>query len=298
MNERDVTALLERRATAVPTSDPPIDEILEAVRRGPRRHRHRNAFLAAAAVLALIVGAGVSWDAARDESSPPLPTDTPLPVHDGYRWVGMNGIAIEVPASWAMSDGTCAPESLDTVVFEQAFDETCQDPRVDPDASSLHFETLESRNFIAEMAAPQEQHTISIGRAQALVTDTLDISCGPTTLGPCVPVFGSSIEVPSRNVLVWVESPAHATPGDILATARTIPEGYVAVPTVIGREQWRAADQLGRLGLRPKSLCPGGGHVCDGALPVRRQEPAPGTIVTMGSPVRMVVRPPQNPVAQ
>jgi hypothetical protein len=201
----------------------------------------------------------------------------------------MNGIAVEVPASWTTSDGTCAPESLDTIVFEQAFDETCQDPRVDPDASSLHFETLGSRNFIAEMTAPHEQHTVSLGGVQALVTDTIEINCLPTTLGPCMPVFGSSIEVPSRNVLVWVESPARAIPGDILATATGIPDGYVAVPTLIGQAQWRAADHLGRLGLDPTSRCPGGGHVCDGALIVRRTEPLSGSVVAAGSEVAIVL---------
>jgi hypothetical protein len=290
VNEREVTALLERRASTVTPSDPPIDEIVTTARRQSSRTGHRLAVIAGAAVLAFIVTAGMLWDAVRDESSTPAPTDTPLPVHDGYRWVGMNGIAIEVPASWQTSETGCAPEAADAVVFDYLAKLPCY-PRIDPRASSLHFETLDSRNFIAEMARRSDQRRFSIDGAQALRSGPVELNCGSTAAdsGFCIPVFGVSIEVPSRNLLVWVESSSKVIASEVIASATPIPDGYRAVPAVGGMAQSLAADALGEQGLIPNSLCPNGGHVCGGGLIVDRTDPASGAIVAAGARVSMEV---------
>jgi hypothetical protein len=291
MNEREVTALLERRASVVPTSDPPTDAILDAARRGPARHRHRKAFLAAAAALVLVVGAGVAWDAARNQSSPPLPTDTPLPVHEGYRWVGMNGIAFEVPASWTTSDSVCADPTVDTVVVDWRGRDACP-AGILPSVSSLHLGTLDARNFIAEVAPPRARHTISIDGVAAIRTDLVDLACGgPISAQDCTSVFGASVLIPSKNVLAWVVSPRRSIVIDIFDSARTIPDGYLAVPDLSGMSASRAADALGALGLDPDPLCPDGGQVCGGDLIVRRLDPPPGTVVAFGSHVSMVLGP-------
>jgi hypothetical protein len=291
MNEREVTALLERRAATVPPSEPPIDAIFGTAS-GTRRHRHRTAFLAAPAVLTLIIGGGVAWEAAQDHSpSVPALADSPLPTHEGYRWVGMSGIAVEVPDSWTTSDNTCAPEAVDTVVFGHSGVDTCQDPRVDPRASSLHFETLDSRNFIAEMASSSEQHAISIGDLSAYRTDPIELNCPQPRPDDCESVFGGSVEIAATGVLVWVESPDRATVTAVLGSIRLVPDEYVAVPNVIGMAQSRAADILGKAGLSPTTQCPGGGHVCDGSFTVRRITPSTGSVVATAADVSMTVGP-------
>jgi hypothetical protein len=288
MNEREVTALLERRAAAVPISEAPIDEIIRTST-GAGRHRHRTALVSAAAVLALIVGAGIAWEAAQDDSPTlPAPAGEPLPVHDGYRWVGMNGIAVEVPGSWTTSVSSCTPEAVDAVVFDEHMTFPCP-PRIDPRASSLHFETLDSRNFIAETARRSQQHRVSIGSVQALVTDPVELNCDSGLTRRCNSVFGASIEVPSMNLLAWVESPNAAVAADVIASATQIPDGYVAVPAVTGTAQSQAADAIGKLGLTPNSLCPNGGHVCDGALSVRRTDPPAGAVIAAGSRVSIEI---------
>jgi hypothetical protein len=288
MNDRDVTALLERRAAAVPSSRPPIDAIIDAAP-GGRPHGHRTAFLAAAAVLALVIGAGVVWDSSRDDASPPPPTDTTLPVHDGYRWFAMNGIAVEVPASWTTASvGSCPPESVDAVVFDQEANAVCQDPRIDPQASSVHFESLDSRNFIAEMARPSQQHTISIGGHRALATDLVELNCPPRSPVDCESVSGASVEVSELDVVIWVESPNPSTVEDVLASARALPDGYVAVPDLTGAAHSSAGRTVLELGLKPESLCSDGGQVCDLGLTIAQTDPLAGSVVPIGSVVALL----------
>jgi hypothetical protein len=290
MNEREVTALLERRGAVVPPSDPPIDEILRTSR-AAGRHRHRTALLSAGAVLTLIVGVGIAWEAAQDGApSLPAPAASPLPTQEGYRWVGMSGIAVEVPGSWTTSESPCAPEAVDSVVFDEHMMSFPCLPRIDPRASSLHFETLDSRNFIAEMARRSQQHRVSIGGGvQALVTDPVDLTCDVSLTRSCTSVFGASIEVPSMNLLAWVESPRAAVAADTISSATRIPDGYVAIPPVSNIAQAKAADAIGKLGLAPVSLCPAGGHVCEGDLAVRRTDPGAGTLVAVGTRVSIEI---------
>jgi hypothetical protein len=241
--------------------------------------------MAAAAVIALISAAGAAWDATRHDTAPARPVETSLPAHEGYRWVGMNGIALEVPASWTTFDSGCAPNAVDSVVFDEHLKLPCLAQRIDPKASSLHLETLDSRNFIAEIAPPSEEHRISVGGVQALVTDPVELNCPSGTHSSCVPVYGVSIEVPSMNLLAWAESPTAAIAADTIASATPIPDGYVAVPAVNDLAQAHAATLIGKRGLSPESMCPSGGHVCDGDLAVRRTDPVAGTVVAAGARV-------------
>jgi hypothetical protein len=293
MNEREVTALLERRAAAVATSDPPIDAILDAGGRDSGGHRHRRAFLAAAAALMLVVAAGVAWDSARDESSPSLPTDAPLPTHEGFRWVGMNGIAVEVPLSWATDAVHCGTPLSDTVVFPAGVKANCGlgATKSFSVARFVVASTSGGLQNVTHRSTTIDGVPARVGDASRVFsTGTPDPGngCSGSSLG-CFPLYGGAIYVPSRDVVIWVESPHKQTVTDIIDSARVIPGGYVAVPDVTGMQQSLAADTLGTLDLDPEPQCPGGGHVCDGSLVVWRLEPAAGTIVNTGSRVAMVV---------
>jgi hypothetical protein len=293
MNEREVTALLERRAAAVPTSDPAIDEILHAARRDSGPHRHRTAFLAAAAVLALLLGIGIVWDAARDEMSRPSPVDRPLPVNDGYRWVGMNGIAVEVPLSWATDAVRCGKPSSDTVVFHvmDVQNLSCG-LGATADFSVIDFEVASTSGGlqnVTDRSTTIDGVPARIGDASRVISlgtpDPAD-GCSGSALG-CFPLYSGAIYVPSLDVVVWVESPHKQTVTDIVDGARVIPDGYVAVPDVTGMQQSVAADTLGRQGLAPDSVCPHGAPACDGSLTVDQIFPLPGSVVPAGSHVAM-----------
>jgi hypothetical protein len=305
MNDRDVTALLERRAGAVSTSEPPIDAIVAAARAGRPDRRRRAAFLAAAAVLVLILGSGAAWIAERDHASstgpvsPSRPTGLPtqplLPPEHGFRWAGLGTIAFRVPSSWTTSDGGCSDATVGTVVVNPPRSDICA--QVWPGKSSLHLADLDPRNFIAEMEPSGGEHHVSIDGVPALVTDPVDLSCGRDATSPCASLYGVSVEVPSRNVLAWAVSPSRSTAVDIAASARVIPDGYSAVPSLVGAPQSNAADALGQLGLAPETLCPGGGHVCDGGFTVAQTDPLGGSIVPDGSVVQMLAADPAADLA-
>jgi hypothetical protein len=241
-------------------------------------------------VLALLVGAGIAWEATQDDSSPP--TSTPLPVHEGYRWVGMNGVAVEVPDSWMTNVAICGPSALNIVVVDWRGGFACAGPGtgINPYASSLHIAKLsDARNFIAEMAPPDADHDVSIGALAAYRTDPIELNCPQPRPGDCTSVVGGSIEVPDADLLVWVESPHSTTVATILDSIRIIPDSQVAVPNVTGMAQSRAADRLGRLGLAPVTQCPRGGRVCDGGFIVRWTTPETGSVIATGTEVTMVV---------
>lgn len=101
-----MTELLERTASRIPASEPPLATLLRDGRRGVRR---RRAGAVAASVLAVVVVAGVGTAVLsgghRDDAPSVEPGSPPPPPPAGTRWVGIGRTVVAVPRGWSMWPG-------------------------------------------------------------------------------------------------------------------------------------------------------------------------------------------------
>ncbi|HEX3931949.1 MAG TPA: PASTA domain-containing protein [Nocardioides sp.] len=106
MTEDRMTELLERTASRIPASDPPLGALLRDGRRGLRR---RRVGVVAASVVVVVVVAGVGTalisGGHRDNAPSVEPGPPPPPPPAGTRWAGIGRTVVAVPRGWSMWPG-------------------------------------------------------------------------------------------------------------------------------------------------------------------------------------------------
>lgn len=110
MSDQTIVELLERAASRVPASEPPVAELLRAGQRGRRRRRVTALVGSAAAVLVVAGGVALATASDRGGTSPVAAGIAPPP--PGTKWVGIGRTVVAVPSSWSMWPGLYCP-SLD-----------------------------------------------------------------------------------------------------------------------------------------------------------------------------------------
>lgn len=269
-------------ADALPTSAPPVAEI---VARGRRERRRRAAALvagAAAAVVAVVGGTALltggddaiapaeGGDSAVDGSTDGS-AEGPVPAApEGMRWVSKSGVMVAVPADWSTNALRCArTPTEDTVVLDPGARPMCQAPR--PAGVS----SVDLRNDGESLPAGAEQLGDGLARTTAECDDA----------GLCTGVVRGE----GAGLSIYVESPDAALVDEITGSARPVPDGVTVVPprkleSLFVGDQGRAGylRQLRQAGLEVE---PEPGLNPNGTFDI---EPAPGSVVEEGSVVRLV----------
>ncbi len=305
--EEDLRRLLNDAATEIPAGNAPIAEL---VREGRRSKKLRyivqaasvTAAVAVIAVGAFIVGPSVGGSGnltAQPTTSPsgpdvsggattePTASPSELAVPAGTRLVGMNSVAVEVPEIWSVNQTKCGTATSETVVFEPTpARPTCFRPERFP---SLHVGSLDDpmgRSYVNEAKPAGYLDGVAVSRL-AVHTQV----CSSEASNLCFSI--GALVVPSKDVVMWVRAPEESTIRQILNSARLMPEGYTAVPDVTGLYLDSEVKPLVEsVGLLWENRCPDG-YVCD-IGPIEATDPAPGSVVPLGTTVRAAHRPNQE----
>jgi len=221
---------------------------------------------------------------------PAITTPGALSVPPGTRLVGMNGIAVEVPISWGVNETRCGQPTRDTVVFERGL--TGRSCLLASKVSSLHLATV-GLQFTREFLGMARHGGVieDVGTSRSAIAR---LGCGRVLESQC-PAFVGSLVVPTRDVVMWVNSQHRFVVEDILGSARLIPQGYAAVPDLSGLDETAATKAAEEAGLSYDSQCPDGTTRCDVDPPIQSTDPAAGSVVSVDTTVRATEPPSSTP---
>lgn len=249
MNPTELEELLHLTADSHDVGAPTLGRLIEQGSARRRRRRLASVGVAGLATVLAISAAFALWpadDHARRSatgptSSAPSGDEPPLDAPAGTRLVGLDGVAVAVPANWATQDTRCGSAQSDTIVFDEGSrDCLALPPRP---VSELHLSTVDSV-FVPDWAHGGDE--TSVDGVQAYVAHRPVYRCpysGPGYDSRCEGV-GAALIVPSRQVVLWVLSPDQRTVDEVLGSARLIPGGFTAVPYVPLPDHTHAGEQL------------------------------------------------------
>lgn len=272
-DEQRLADLLERTAARVPVGPAPLLALQAGAARARRRRAGAAVLGSAAAVAAVVAGTTLLPDRASttDPALTPAPTSgaaDPDVAPPGTRLVGVGRVAVAVPLDWTVGDTRCGTPQSDTVVVDQAVVETCATTR--PDG----VESIQVEPWRGERNLP-------------LGTPLCRF---PLTGGP---VCTQSSVFPEQSVAVTVTAPDRERVEQLLDSVRVL-EDSVGVPPlsyVQLRRQDRSGEAYVRLlqeaGLRVEQVVESTDGWPRGF--VVSADPAPGTVVPLGSTVRVTV---------
>ena len=240
------------------------------------RARWAVAVLAVVSVAVVLVagGAGLLERVAgpRTVDRPHVLDGVELPVaSESQRFVGVGRAVVPVPEDWGPQGAGCSDTGQGLFVRDLARG-TCIVDYARAGWPALGFLDLDSH--AGERAAAIADQTGEV--------DGETVLRGPTCFGGSCAGWSEVVVVPSEGVVVVV--PASRSAGPLLAGLRILPEGFVAVPEV--GEGWTdggvgnailAAGLTYRLS--PEPVLP------SGRMSVHGTDPAPGTVVPIGSEV-------------
>lgn len=291
MTAHDSKNTLDRLWEGVPVGTPPLEDLVRGGRAMRRRARLRAGGGAAALTLAVVAGSTVAANTVFDGTSPrpgdgaPTLADAPTaPV--GQRLVGAGRAVVAVPAGWnAYGLRGCEPSAKSTIWFElesSGADLDC--PSVAHKSPTVKISTLDSDGGkAAKKFATRPRVVDGVEVFRELVACPDDAFCiGDTAVRLVV--------VPTENVAFTISGPirAHETLDAIADSVQILPENYTTVPFVEGNYPlaWNAA--IAEAGLLPDGRLPtcGQGDVCV-SHPRVLPDPAPGTVVAVGSTVTL-----------
>ena len=292
--EQDTRQLFQDAAAHMPRTQPPLEELIREGRRTKRLRGTALVMTAAASVAVVAVGGFLiaptlsSTDSLAKDSA--ITTPEALSVPPGRRLVGMNGIAVEVPANWGVNEIRCGQPTRDTVVFERG--QPARSCFLASKVSSLHLATVGLR-FTREFLG-MARHGGAIEDVGTSRSAIARLGCGGVLENQC-PAFVGSLVVPTRDVVMWVNSQHRLVVEDILGSARLIPQGYAAVPDLSGMDETAATKAAEEAGLSYDSQCPDGTTRCDVDPPIQSTDPAAGSVVSVDTTVRATEPPSSTP---
>lgn len=265
---------------------PPIHSVVAAGRAA--RRRRRGAILAGTtAVLAVGAAFAVSANSGsdREEVAADNPTTTNPSLGDDTVLVGVNGAAVEVPASWRDIPAECEEGAWSENAVYHPWPGDCV-PSEAAGTSFLRFAAnLDQRRIVGlRPAGVIDGHEIVEG----------EVVCELSNPAQCSLTFG----IPDLDAYFTVGTPQEASPGvgsptmidEIRGSLRLLQDGHVAVPPI--------GTMPGKLGPTEQTLLEAGFEVqvdtdeyvcaesasCIGDA-VTSIDPEPGTVVPAGSTV-------------
>lgn len=126
MTEPDWGELLERAAQRTTVSPAPLGSIRAGAARRRRRRALTVAGVGTAAVFAVVAGSVLLASTAPSQPPRnPVAVDSPEPVPEGTRLVGLGNLAIAVPEAWGTNRTRCGTPVRDTVVINVGAIELC-----------------------------------------------------------------------------------------------------------------------------------------------------------------------------
>jgi len=303
-NEEDLRRLLNDAATEIPAGNAPIAELVTEGRRSKKLRHIVQAASVAAVVAVIAVGAftlGPSVGGGGNMVAQPTTSPNELALPAGTRLVGMNGVAVAVPENWGTNqtdDEKCDVPLENTVVFKKPaigslMSNWCLS--LPERWSSLHWFSKDDEQ-IAE-AIDDYEPAGDIGGVATFRNEIGPRVCRQIQSGAkatCLPnQFNGALIVPSKNVSMYVNSPRKATIEKVLGSVQLIPEGYTAVPDVTGLLSDSEVKPLVESArLLWENRCPEG-YTCR-MVPIEATDPAPGSVVPLGTAVRAVDEPDRN----
>jgi hypothetical protein len=282
VNDQSLTDLLESRAADVPVGPPPLAEI----HRGARRRRSYGVLVVAAAAAATI-GVVALWPGPSDpgRDSTPVATDAPSPdvPPAGFRWVGMDGVAVAVPREWGTNATRCGTPMRDTAIVDVGAVDAC----IQTYPAGVTAVTVRGPNDLDELLAwqPLEVDGEPALRSASSGSETYDGR----------EVFTARVHLTEQDVVFEAWATAAQEAVDEVLSQIVVLDSLVAVPGISPannrRDQTRAGERyvraLQEAGLvaevvpeRTRDIPPGF---------VLEASPAPGTVVEPGSVVTVRV---------
>jgi hypothetical protein len=273
MIETKLTDLLERTADQTPVGPPPLN----ALRTGAAHRRHRRtAGLAAAAAVAVVIGATSLLTSHRSTVTSPAPA----PV--ATRLVGFGHAVIAVPKAWGRNQSMCGTAMADTVLID--------------DPSAFHLCAAFQRSGV-ESVQISGRPTIGFRADETLTIDGVLAERQRTTCVAAsngVAVCSGAVSIPTLGVWFRAESSTNADEvGRILDRIAVVTDqsgvpGYLTVGgSVQGALAANYAPLLEKAGLKPRYVMKKSPNYPAGLL--LAVMPAAGTMLKPGATVTVTV---------
>ncbi|GAA0608346.1 hypothetical protein HPO96_31120 [Kribbella sandramycini] len=280
MTEPNLSDVLDRAVADKVVGPPRID----AIRSGAARIRRRRRAGVAGAVAAIVAVAGGTAFLAQGPAAtqPPVAADPPA---GPTRLVGIGQVAVAVPVTWGRNAVRCGgTPTKDTVVIDLRHLTFCMAPRP-KDTESIELAGGNPKRF-----AFRSEEVVEIGGVRAERQRT---TCAPGALNR-VETCSGAVYFPTLGVIIHAQSSTDAATVDRMLGWVTVAPDRVGVPEPWYHEKQSASpsgtkylEQLKALGLRPVvETKKASGQFAGDLLDVR---PAPGTVLTPGAAVTVVV---------
>lgn len=283
MNEDEARRMIDEAAESLPPmSLGPTQELIRGGRRVQRRHR-LMAVGSVTATVALVVGGATAWlpgstgsaDAPAVDEQTAAPLDLPI-APEGTRWVGHNGVMVAVPDRWSTNDTRCGQPLSDTVDFSDSGAVRSCLVR-----GSERFSVLRP----IDLSSPVGDIWLDIQQGDAVTIDGTPARRTSYCLVSDPPDCSSALVVPSVDAVFVAEFQRNDVAQPVLESARLVPDGYTAVPSVVGLGADEDVDSLmSEAGLEWTPRCPSNAG-CEIAVAT---EPQAGTVVPEGTTVTAV----------
>jgi hypothetical protein len=270
MNESDFSALAtEAREQVTPAPVP--DLVTSAAARRARRRRGWGTALAAAASVALVIGVVIGvvslWPG--DDNAPRLgrpPVKPAVVAPTGTRLVGLDGVTVAIPASWAQSELGCDTGIRGSVVVDWPAWQQCLE--LGTYAPSVRFEQADAEGVQDYV----DQATIAVPSLDGLRTALLEKDG----------IDRMALVVPGSDLVVVAEAKDPAVVRQIIESAQGVPPGSRTLPLSAPLDMdWPAMSSLRvTVERQESSYLPG---------TLLAASPPLGSVVPMGSDVTVTV---------
>jgi hypothetical protein len=289
MTEHDLTPLLNRLASTFPDRPAPLPELMVAA--GAARRRRTRVRVAVGVASLALVGSAAAAVALRPNEGLTVTDSVELPVAPvGQRLVGVGRVVLPVPDGWGTQYGDCVTDSVADLWFRSAARGSCiSDFRAagEPAVGFLDLDSDAGEQAAAFALEPDFIDGVPVLRGPGC-PDT-----GADTAACLGPSWSKIVAVPSEDVVIVVPRTDPASPS--LDALRILPEGFTTVPSMdLGTTNGAAGNLLLKAGLTyreaPEPELPTGRAATYGT------DPAPGTIVPLGTEVTVLLEPYRQPL--
>jgi hypothetical protein len=274
----DTRALVRRAGDSLPVRPAPVEDLLRQGR-GARRRRTRTTIGAVAAAVVVVtcgavaVGSQLSNDATNSPSvSTPRPDPGTLTPPPGMRFVGRNGIAVAVPASWSTDKAWCNVASEDTVIVGDSPGFDCMTIPSPVSSVTLNSYLSAAGDTVKRLSASVDIDDIPVQRVT-----TYSYPYGERGANT---MYAGALLSRGLDIAITVRSPDPKVVDDILRSAFAIPASYAAIPALTGGPTLHRHGFVIHHETRTRQKMPSGRLL--------GLNPPPGSIVARGSEVTVI----------
>ncbi len=248
------------------------------------RHRRTSQVFGAAVAVVAVILSGIALQANINgrQTADPSPS---LVVPPRTQSVGFKGVAVTISDDWRVYTGVereCGT-TQNTVMFvrREPFDLPAGLCGPAERNSSLHLVSVADEDM-----APIVEDARAAGSVDGVELFKTSLSPQGCNTKRCEQhQFHQALIVPSKGMLMYVDSPRKSIIRDVLPSVRIIPQGYSAVPDVSGlTDDSDTTSVIEEAGLIWNNRC-SEDAVCD-MDPVAATDPRVGSVVPLGTTVR------------